>query len=100
LRLAPGGFSGQDFAVIRQSFPLISPADADAWRPRWHTLAICLTLAAITFAVFGQTLGHQFVNFDDDLYVYNNPMVARGLTWDGFVQAFTQVHSVNWTSSH
>jgi protein O-mannosyl-transferase len=63
---------------------------------RWRTAGICLTLAAITFAVFGQTLGHDFVNFDDDLYVYDNPMVAQGLTLKGIVWAFTHVHSANW----
>jgi protein O-mannosyl-transferase len=63
---------------------------------RWRTPGICLALAAITFAVFGRTVGQDFVNFDDDLYVYNNPMVARGLTRQGIVWAFTHVHSANW----
>ena len=53
-------------------------------------------LAAITFAVFGQTLRHEFVDFDDNDYVYENPVVARGLTLKGIVWAFTRVHSANW----
>ena len=53
-------------------------------------------LAAITFAVFGQTLRHEFVNFDDNEYVYDNPVVARGLTLKGIVWAFTRVHASNW----
>ena len=53
-------------------------------------------LAAITFVVFGQTLHHEFVNFDDDVYVYENPMVVRGLTLKGIVWAFTGVHAGNW----
>ena len=32
---------------------------------RWTVLVICLSLAAITWVVFGQTLRHQFINFDD-----------------------------------
>ena len=40
---------------------------------RWRVPGVCLVLAAITFAVFGQTLRHEFVNFDDNLYVYDNP---------------------------
>jgi hypothetical protein len=44
--------------------------------------------AAITFAVFGQTAHHDFVNFDDDAYVYDNPIVARGLTCKGTAWAF------------
>ena len=39
--------------------------------------------------VFGQTVRHEFVNFDDDEYVYENPQVARGLTAQGIVWAFT-----------
>jgi Flp pilus assembly protein TadD len=63
---------------------------------RWQAAGICLALAVITFAVFGQAPRFDFVNFDDDLYVYNNPIVARGLTRRGVVWAFTRVHSVNW----
>jgi protein O-mannosyl-transferase len=63
---------------------------------RWRVPAVCLVLAAITFAVFGQTLTHEFVDFDDDDYVYENPVVARGLTLKGIVWAFTQAHAANW----
>jgi tetratricopeptide (TPR) repeat protein len=57
---------------------------------------LCFVLAAITFAVFGQTLTHTFVDFDDNEYVYDNPVVARGLTLKGFVWAFTTIHAFNW----
>jgi protein O-mannosyl-transferase len=63
---------------------------------RWVTPAIFLTLIALTWIVFGQTLGHEFVNFDDHQYVYENPQVARGLTWDGVQWAFTHKLSSNW----
>jgi len=63
---------------------------------RWRVAAVCLVLAAITFAVFGQTLHHEFVNYDDDEYVYKNPVVAQGLTLKGIVWAFTGVHAFNW----
>ena len=55
-----------------------------------------LALFAITWIVFGQTAQHDFVNFDDDLYVYNNPFVTRGLSFDGATNAFTQSHARNW----
>ncbi len=57
---------------------------------------VCIFLAVIILAVFGQTLGHEFVNYDDDLYVYENPEVARGLTFQGIIWAFTHVHCSNW----
>ncbi|HUD46430.1 MAG TPA: hypothetical protein VMR33_06350 [Candidatus Baltobacteraceae bacterium] len=56
---------------------------------------ICVVLAAMTFAVFGQTLGHDFVELDDNDYVFNNPIVARGLTLKGFYWAFG-FHAGNW----
>jgi tetratricopeptide (TPR) repeat protein len=63
---------------------------------RWLVPGVCLFLAAITWLVFGQTLGHQFINFDDDVYVFKNPRISRGLTFDGIVWAFTHVHAANW----
>jgi tetratricopeptide (TPR) repeat protein len=58
--------------------------------------AICAALVAIAWAVFGQTIGHQFINYDDPLYVLDNAHVRAGLTWHGIVWAFTHVHSQNW----
>jgi tetratricopeptide (TPR) repeat protein len=63
---------------------------------RWQSLAIGIGLVALTWAVFGQTFGHQFINYDDPLYVYDNPHVRTGLNWHGVVWAFTHVHSQNW----
>jgi len=63
---------------------------------RWLVLAVCTFLAAITFAVFGQTLSHEFVNYDDGLYVYENPVVTRGLNLKGIEWAFTHVVASNW----
>jgi Flp pilus assembly protein TadD len=51
---------------------------------------------AITWAVFGQTLTHDFVNFDDHVYVYENPLVIRGLSTEGIIGAFTHTHARNW----
>ena len=50
--------------------------------PRWLTIAVCLFLAAAVWAVFGQTRHHEFLNFDDNLYVYENPAITQGLTGD------------------
>src|SRR6202047_3383420 len=63
---------------------------------RWRLFAICIGLVAITWAVFGQTFHHQFINYDDPLYVYDNPHVRAGLSWHGIAWAFTHVHSQNW----
>ncbi len=79
-----------------QQSPLKVPTGAGWREQRWRVGAVCLVLAAITFAVFGQTLRHEFVNFDDNVYVYDNPVVARGLTRNGIVWAFTSIHASNW----
>jgi tetratricopeptide (TPR) repeat protein len=46
--------------------------------------------------VFGQTLWHNFVNLDDHVYVYDNPLITRGLTVDGVINAFVHTHARNW----
>jgi len=63
---------------------------------RWTLFGISIFLIAITWAVFGQTFGHQFINYDDPLYVFDNAHVRAGLTWRGILWAFTHVHSQNW----
>lgn len=57
---------------------------------------VCLVLVAMTWLVFGQTLQYDFVNFDDDLYVYNAQAIRAGLTIKGMALAFTSAHARNW----
>jgi hypothetical protein len=59
-------------------------------------LGICVFLALATLLVFGQTIRHQFINYDDPEYVYANPMVTEGLTWNGVLWAFSHSYSRNW----
>jgi protein O-mannosyl-transferase len=60
------------------------------------TIVIYLFLIAISLAVFGHTLRYDFINFDDDLYVYNAPAIQAGLTVKGLSLAFTSPHARNW----
>jgi tetratricopeptide (TPR) repeat protein len=66
--------------------------------------AVCGLLLLAVIAVFGQTAGHDFVNFDDDVYVYENWHVRGGLTGGGIAWAFTQSaaspywHPLTWLS--
>src|SRR5262245_35301363 len=62
----------------------------------WRLFAICIGLVALTWAVFGQPFRHQFINYGDPLYVYDNPHVRAGLSWHGIAWAFTHIHSQNW----
>ena len=71
----------------------ISPRKVNRW---WFTLGICLFLVVLTWLVFGQTLWHDFINYDDPHYVYENTKITGGLSITGIVWAFTHVHSLNW----
>jgi Flp pilus assembly protein TadD len=55
-----------------------------------------LLLIGLSLAVFSQTIRYNFVNFDDDRYVYNAPAIQAGLTLKGIVAAFTSQHARNW----
>ncbi len=59
-------------------------------------IGICVVLAGVTWLVFGQTLGHQFVTYDDPQYVYSNPDIVAGLSIPGVVWAFTHAVAGNW----
>lgn len=56
---------------------------------RYVIVGICLVLALMVWGVFGRALWYDFVNYDDDSYVYENPLVMGGLTWTGIAHAFT-----------
>jgi tetratricopeptide (TPR) repeat protein len=59
-------------------------------------IGVCICLAALTWVVFGQTLWHDFVNYDDPRYVYENTRITSGLSISGIAWAFTHIHSMNW----
>jgi tetratricopeptide (TPR) repeat protein len=61
-----------------------------------RTLAICVGLVALIWIVFGQTIRAGFINYDDNTYVYENPIVAAGLHIKGVVWAFSAFHATNW----
>ncbi len=78
--------------VARSSAP-VSPGGLT---DRWAVSGVCILLVAIIWAVFGQTLRHEFVNLDDDQYVTENPVVQRGVTWEGFRWALTYGEIGHW----
>lgn len=60
--------------------------------PWWAALAIVVVLGVL----YAPVRDFGFLNFDDDEYVTDNPVVRRGLTWSGARWAFTQAHAANW----
>ena len=100
---SPPASPAGEMPEVADSRPLKSESHTAGLNDRWMVPGVCLFLAAITFAVFGQTLRHEFVNYDDGQYVYENPVVQKGLTWEGFRWALTcggigHWHPLTWIS--
>ena len=56
---------------------------------------IAAALGLITLALYLPVLRANFVEYDDQQYVTDNPLVQAGLTWRGLVWAFG-FHAGNW----
>jgi tetratricopeptide (TPR) repeat protein len=63
---------------------------------RWLVSGVCVFLAAIIWLVFSQTLGHEFVNYDDEFYVSDNAAVKSGLTLKSISWAMTFRYPYYW----
>ncbi|MBW1896674.1 MAG: glycosyltransferase family 39 protein, partial [Deltaproteobacteria bacterium] len=59
-------------------------------------VAVLIGLTLLTFLVFWQVTSHEFVIFDDEVYVTQNDEVQKGLSWDGVAWAFTTTHANFW----
>jgi protein O-mannosyl-transferase len=61
--------------------------------PRTIVIAI---LTASTLLAYWPVQNFNFINFDDNEYVYGNPHVTQGLTLKNIGWAFTKCYSANW----
>src|ERR1700693_950707 len=59
-------------------------------------LLILLGLAVMTFTIYAQVIGHQFITLDDPTYIQENSMVNRGVPRAGLAGAFTTFYATNW----
>jgi len=57
---------------------------------------ICLVLIAVTLVVYGQVKDHEFINYDDNVYVTDNQYVQKGLTGASLYWAFINIEAGNW----
>jgi tetratricopeptide (TPR) repeat protein len=53
-------------------------------------------VAGAVFGVYFQVHAHDFVNFDDPIYVVDNPNLKAGLSLDTVTRAFTEIYELNW----
>jgi hypothetical protein len=58
--------------------------------------AIAVLLCIGTFSLFFDSVHYGFVNYDDNVYVYDNKVVTKGLTPDGIAWAFRTTAMGNW----
>jgi len=63
---------------------------------RRQKLIICLFLVAASLLIYSQSINFDFVYYDDELYVTENPFVKAGLTLEGIYWAFTSGYAANW----
>ena len=53
-------------------------------------------LAGLILAVYAQVRKHDFVAYDDKVYITENEAVLKGLSWENCAWAFTTAHGSNW----
>ena len=70
-----------------------APTKGRSWFPPW-SLAVLLGL--VTLALYWPAMSHDFINYDDDVYVTANIHVHGGLTWEGVKWAFINPVGGNW----
>ncbi|MGP8200596.1 MAG: tetratricopeptide repeat protein [Limisphaerales bacterium] len=75
--------------MIGDHSPSKGPIGTSRRNQRRRVLEVCLVLAVITFAVFGQTAGFGFINYDDNMFVYENSTITGGLSLQGLARTFT-----------
>lgn len=63
---------------------------------------VVVTLVVLTFAVFGQVGSHQFINYDDGQFIFQNSHVTQGLTAASIDWALTKAeigyYPLTWLS--
>jgi tetratricopeptide (TPR) repeat protein len=64
--------------------------------PRQRRLILSLLLALATLALYNPVTRAPFLNYDDPVYVTNNPQVRAGLTWNTVVWAFRTPAALDW----
>lgn len=60
------------------------------------SVIFCFVLCATILATYWQLINHEFINFDDNAYIYENSKVQAGLTTEGIIWAFTSSDASNW----
>src|SRR5258707_2570138 len=65
-------------------------------RSRWTMFVVALVLVIGTVLTFWGVWNNDFVDYDDNTYVFLNPNVIRGIKWETFSWSFTYVNACHW----
>jgi len=73
-----------------------SPLAGSVYWRRYRDIAICLALAGSILLIFWTIQQADFINYDDNRYVYENDYVARGFSSENVKWAFYNYHVGYW----
>jgi len=62
---------------------------------KWQVAAAVALIALVTLLSFFSSLDNNFVNWDDDRYVTENPLV-KDLSWERIQSIFSSFHLTNY----
>ena len=72
------------------------PGPEGSTRERARLVALALGLVLAIFAAYWPVHAHDFVSYDDEVYLTTNPHVAKGLDWAEIRWVFTHAHAANY----
>ncbi len=94
-----GGRVRTKASAVNKAISRTAPAAPRASWLRWlkqERFVLGLLLVVATLVVYFPVGHHPFVNYDDMVYVVNNPHIQSGLDWDTISWAFTTFYQFNW----
>lgn len=76
--------------------PQRAPTAAVAGNRSWLPWLLAAGLAIATAILYAPVVGHEFLDFDDSVYVTENPRVRQGLSPETVAWAWTSFDEANW----
>jgi protein O-mannosyl-transferase len=59
-------------------------------------IVIMLFLTMLIFAVYWQVMNFSFVDYDDNIYIFNNHFITQGFSYGNIIWAFTSTYVGHW----
>lgn len=82
--------------IRKKHLPEFLSKDSGKYKNSGSIVLICIALVITILAVYWQTGNNQFLSYDDNDYVTENPHVENGITGNNIIWAFTSVEANNW----